>query len=285
MKDIAGWIMGIEERAAKLYREAASALGGDVEMSALLATLARDEDSHLDGMRRAVPLMGGHAGAWSVVDLSAETMRAVEARFASCEGSIARGELTAGVMAEFIADTESSEWNDVFLFIVNTLKRGHKEFTPLAVGMQRHKRRIERFFEGRKAMKAQLERMKALQALWRESFLVVDDEPVIVDVLRAILENEGAVDEAHSGAEGLKKLKARYYAAIVSDVDMPGMNGLEFYEKAVAMYPGCKDRFLFFTGSMDGKRMEFFKRRNIRYLVKPANISSIREAVARIIGG
>jgi DNA-binding NtrC family response regulator len=58
--------------------------------------------------------------------------------------------------------------------------------------------------------------------------LVVDDEASIRESLRMILEYEGySVDEARSGGEALSKVASRAPDAILLDIKMPEMDGLE----------------------------------------------------------
>jgi YesN/AraC family two-component response regulator len=45
------------------------------------------------------------------------------------------------------------------------------------------------------------------------------------------------VETAKNGAEVFKKVRAGYYSAIISDVEMPLMNGIEFYKKAREISP------------------------------------------------
>lgn len=57
--------------------------------------------------------------------------------------------------------------------------------------------------------------------------LVVDDSLVIRQMLRADLELRGyAVDDASGGRSALEKLRNKSYDLIVSDQNMPGMDGL-----------------------------------------------------------
>ncbi len=65
--------------------------------------------------------------------------------------------------------------------------------------------------------------------------LVVDDEPAIRQVLSAAIAKAGyAVDVAASGAEALHKLDATPYDAVLSDVFMPVMDGIELLKQARA---------------------------------------------------
>ena len=60
------------------------------------------------------------------------------------------------------------------------------------------------------------------------SVLVIDDEASIRESLRMILEYEGyRVDEARSGSEALNKIAARVPSALLLDIKMPEMDGLE----------------------------------------------------------
>ncbi|MBI5048240.1 MAG: response regulator [Deltaproteobacteria bacterium] len=137
--------------------------------------------------------------------------------------------------------------------------------------------------ETRKEFSKPLAEIKSLSRVWQEKLLIVDDENMLTDLIAAILEDEGDVETAANGEEGLKKIGEKYFAAIVTDVDMPVMNGIEFYKKAVEMYPNIKDRFLFFTGFPDKERIAFFRENNLKYLPKPSSIDDIKRTVINII--
>jgi two-component system, NtrC family, nitrogen regulation response regulator NtrX len=85
---------------------------------------------------------------------------------------------------------------------------------------------------------------------FRASVLVVDDEAAIRDSLHMILEYEGyRVEQAANGAQALSKVGERAPDAIVLDIKMPEMDGLEFlkalrergYEMPVLMISGHAD--------------------------------------------
>jgi len=59
--------------------------------------------------------------------------------------------------------------------------------------------------------------------------LYVDDEPDLLDIGKMFLERLGevSIDTAGSGFEGLKKFARVHYDAIVTDYEMPGMDGIE----------------------------------------------------------
>ena len=61
---------------------------------------------------------------------------------------------------------------------------------------------------------------------------MIDDEKAIRKTLSEILSFEGyKIEEAADGEEGLKKFKEKAYDAVLCDVKMPKVDGLEFLKK------------------------------------------------------
>lgn len=65
-----------------------------------------------------------------------------------------------------------------------------------------------------------------------KSILVVDDSITVREMERRLLENKGyQVDVAVDGMEGWHAVAAKHYDLVISDIDMPRMNGIEFVSK------------------------------------------------------
>ncbi len=78
--------------------------------------------------------------------------------------------------------------------------------------------------------------------------LYVDDESTLLDISKIFLEKEGmfAVDGLTSATEALERIKTRRYDAIISDYQMPEMNGIDFLKTLRAC--GDTTPFIIFTG-------------------------------------
>jgi two-component system, cell cycle response regulator CpdR len=113
--------------------------------------------------------------------------------------------------------------------------------------------------------------------------LIVDDNVEFTILLKAILDGEGEVDIAYDGEDGLEKLSEQNYDLVVSDIDMPIIDGLAFYLKAVQNYPAIKGKFLFMTGDASPERLGFFKEHGIEHLLKPSSVKEIRIAAKKIL--
>jgi CheY-like chemotaxis protein len=84
------------------------------------------------------------------------------------------------------------------------------------------------------------------------SVLLVDDEPSLRDVLAMELEEAGLrAQEARDGIDALVRLRASLPHAIISDLDMPRMSGIEFISVVRKRLPQIP--VIVFSGSIPDK--------------------------------
>ena len=77
--------------------------------------------------------------------------------------------------------------------------------------------------------------------------LVVDDEPLLADTLAAVLASSGlAVAKAYDGSSALAIALEEAPNLLLSDVRMPGMNGIELAIAVATELPSCE--VLLFSG-------------------------------------
>ena len=106
----------------------------------------------------------------------------------------------------------------------------------------------------------------------RFKILCVDDEPNILSALRRMFMLAGfVVEEATSGAQALQKLEQNEFHLVLSDMQMPEMNGAELLAQVRQRWP--KVMRLMLTGTSDLKTaISAINEGEIyRYLTKPWN--------------
>jgi len=113
--------------------------------------------------------------------------------------------------------------------------------------------------------------------------LVVDDEPQIRSALVRGLGLLGyVVEEAGSGREALTLLKRAPCDAMVLDIFMPGMDGVEVMRLARQMYPDLAIIILTGRPAVESA-IAALKSEVADYLLKPASVHDIAAAVTRAL--
>ena len=117
--------------------------------------------------------------------------------------------------------------------------------------------------------------------------LVVDDQLTMRALVRSALQQIGFtnVSEAPDGEEGLKTLITSGAQLVISDFNMPKMDGLDFLRAIRAHEPTRKTAFIMLTGRADKElvqRAAQFGANN--YLVKPFTPQSLREKIEQVFG-
>jgi CheY-like chemotaxis protein len=120
----------------------------------------------------------------------------------------------------------------------------------------------------------------------RGRILIVDDEPLVADLLKRMLSRLHDVSVAKSGAEALAVLDENSFDAIVCDVMMPGITGMDLYATLRSRDENIARRVVFMTGGAFVPRVaEFLAAVDNPKLEKPFELGALTLALQRIIDG
>ena len=102
-----------------------------------------------------------------------------------------------------------------------------------------------------------------------KDLLIVDDEPLVCESLKEMLALEGyRVDAVLNGKAALEKLQEDRYQLILSDIQMPGLNGIELLKELKGRAPDTTIIFITGHGHIDGA-VEAIKLGAYDYITKP----------------
>ena len=118
----------------------------------------------------------------------------------------------------------------------------------------------------------------------KKRILVVDDDAMNLMLTKRILEKQYNVLLAESGKEALNKMKGEKIDLILLDIAMPGMNGIETFERMKEISVDIPVIFLTASGYEDDVR-NAIRLGAVNYLKKPFFPQELMKRVAKEFGG
>ncbi len=114
--------------------------------------------------------------------------------------------------------------------------------------------------------------------------LVVDDESWLTELSSEALAQAGfEITMASTVDKALAALAARDFSAILSDIRLPGVDGLRFYQALTERFPLATRHFGFYTAYDDEVARQFIGARDIPLLRKPCRLRELEDFVIRLI--
>lgn len=119
----------------------------------------------------------------------------------------------------------------------------------------------------------------------RGRVLVIDDHAPLGRAIARTLKNQADVQAVTDPVVALELLSAdRGFHLVLCDLQMPGMNGLQFLERLVAAAPDYRARVVFLTGSQGTPQHDELLRRGVRVVNKPFDVEALRDLVRASVG-
>lgn len=115
-----------------------------------------------------------------------------------------------------------------------------------------------------------------------KSLLIIEDEIELNDELVMLFELFfKKIDTAYNGEEGYKKILENDYDIIISDIDMPILDGLKMIERLKKLNNSSK--FILLSGRVDENK-EFIKSLGIDFFCyKPYSIDDLSSYIIKIL--
>jgi two-component system chemotaxis response regulator CheY len=119
------------------------------------------------------------------------------------------------------------------------------------------------------------------------SVLVVDDQMTIRSLVRSGLQQIGIsnVEEAADGEQGLRNLIARPATLVITDFNMPKLDGLGLLRAIRAHPPISKTAVIMLTGRADKELVQRAVQFGVNnYLVKPFTVGTLKDKIEAVVG-
>lgn len=117
-----------------------------------------------------------------------------------------------------------------------------------------------------------------------ERVLVVDDEPLVRDLLSSYLRGVGYICEtAGTGREALDKLESIPVSLVIADIRMPELNGLQLLARMTKEYPETAAIMITAVADIE-TAIDTMKQGASDYITKPFNLKKVAQSVRRALG-
>ncbi len=117
----------------------------------------------------------------------------------------------------------------------------------------------------------------------KQKLLVVDDEENLREFYKLELEEEGySVDTAADAGDGLKKLDCGRYDAVILDIQMPGMHGIELLQRIVTR---DRQQPVILNTSYASYQENYLAWHADAYVVKSSDTGELKQAIRKVLDG
>ena len=198
LQDVITWLRDVEDLACTVYSAAEESGVTSGTLPTFLKRLAEDEAWHYHLMGSAAELIRQQEESpASVVLVDPATRSRIEAPLHALYAKIKNKNVTENDILEAIVISESSEWNDIFLYVINSCQAISANFEYIAATIQAHEKRIEEYISSIAAKANLADQIRSLPRIWENHLLVVEDDAAI----QKLIESARQVRAGHNRGE------------------------------------------------------------------------------------
>lgn len=113
--------------------------------------------------------------------------------------------------------------------------------------------------------------------------LIIESNDVLANYLSCIADPYGYIDNAKNGRDALDYLSYKKYDAIVFDIGIPEVSGIEFYQDAIELDPLIKKKLLFLISGAYHKQIKFMLENQVQFLRRTLHDEELINALENIL--
>lgn len=119
-----------------------------------------------------------------------------------------------------------------------------------------------------------------------QRFLIVEDNAIERTLYETIINYHfdfTHIDFAVNGLEALGRSNKNDYEVIIVDIEMPGMNGIDFFEQLKKLSPQKAEKVFFASANIEPHKKTFFTNEGCPYINKPFSRNELLHMINNII--
>ena len=281
MKELIEWFLQMEHLAGSLYLRLSHKFNDDPAFSRFLLFLSKEEDQHLELIRESEhELLKLKESPPSDIIFDRETRERLEAPARELYGLLASsGKISKKTALKLIVKIEFSEWNSLFLYAAHSIRKEGFNSQKILDDIQAHRNRIEKFVSAHPGTEELTRLIHKLPRIGKKRMLIVEDKTPLRLFLGQMLENSGVIETALNGEDAFKKIRSQLYDIIVSNIDIPRINGVELLNKAVEKGHAAGEKFLIYSRIITPEIEKLLKDHKPQFLKLPFGTNLLQKKI------
>ena len=284
MRKTFDWLLSVETKAAEIYKRVSKNESLPEKHRQFIHELSEEEYGHkalLDELLKEWQTIPELEDEIIIDDLVAAQ---VEEELGLVDRSCDAKEISLTELFNALVSAECSEWNSIFLYAIKRLAKEGLRGERASSVIESHKSRMIAFINNSPELSEVAAGLESVEKIWQPRILIVDDLSPLRTLLARVLAKEGEVGVAEDGLAALELCREKHFDAIVSNIDMPKMTGIEFLDALVAEHGvKVKGSFIFMAGAVDQSSQNEISLRGVDILSKPFSLSEVRKVVSGLI--
>jgi DNA-binding NtrC family response regulator len=117
-----------------------------------------------------------------------------------------------------------------------------------------------------------------------KKLIVVDDEKIVCDMAKKILEAEGYEVEAYTDSQqALDRIRTQSFDLVITDLKMENVSGMDILKEVNRLYPSTRVIMLTAYATLDAT-IEAIRERIYDFFPKPVKIEELKKSVKKALG-
>jgi DNA-binding NtrC family response regulator len=113
--------------------------------------------------------------------------------------------------------------------------------------------------------------------------IVIDDEKIVCDMAKKVLENEGYEVETFTDSQNaLERLRQQRFDLVITDLKMENISGMDILREVNRLYPQTKVIMLTAYATLDAT-IEAIRERIYDFFPKPVKIEELKKSVKKAL--
>jgi len=116
-----------------------------------------------------------------------------------------------------------------------------------------------------------------------QKIIVIDDEKIVCDMAKRILENEGYEVETFMNSEfALERIRQQRFDLVITDLKMENISGMDILKEVNHLYPHTRVIMITAYATLDAT-LEAIRERIYDFFPKPVKIEELKKSVKKAL--